>query len=518
MQLKKIILSFCLLISIFANARVSKIQKRYILWPYAYTSLSRYKRQIKLKPGTVINAIANLVYKNENYVKFYRHGKKLYIRQIYTHPIPGNALKILKNLKTNIDHVNINPGNPCIYGFKPGDLIKVPVYQADDHPVYLRKKAALQFFKMAKDAELEGLSIIAHRGYISAKAQAKKYYLNLDIYKKRIYFPKHIDKPVTSNLQTGVTVDITSSNVNYKCEYQFFFSKEYKWLINNSYKYGFFPIGGSRDDFNFKPYRFRFYYNPKYAKIKDEHPKFNLVDIYGIAKLNVKQKGNLNITYFKVHDSETTASHTIKYLYNRYGGRFVDLINTSSLNSRYLILNINGKKYRCDPNRIFTDVGVDKLKRFNSFFEDIDYKPAKKLIRKIRKKILSVLKLNVKTPFIYLHTNNYYSRLSVHYLHRIARRIRNTFEVYYNNDNHPKAFVYVLQKKDFIYFIRKRVNTIRQIKYSGIDDGSLSIYAEKKIPGLSYATVETINEDAKVNKYLSDLVVRYFIKKHKLKY
>ncbi len=516
MRTGKLFLLITILFPLISHARLLKTEKRYVLWPYASLSLKHNKR-VKIKQGAIISVKNSVEKQGVTWLRFYYRGRFLYIKRVYTHPIPHKPLILLNNLKNDIDSVDIGPGNPCIYRFKPKNLIKVPVYHLGNRAVYLRKKAAFSFFKMARDAELEGLSILAYRGFVSAKKQAKKYYKSLNIYEKREYFPDHIAKPVTNNLQTGVCVDVTSSNVNYKCEYQFFFSKEYKWLIKNSHKYGFYPAGGSKDYFDFKPYRFRFYYNEKNAVSKTASPDFKLIDVFGIAKLHVMQKGKLNITYFKIHDSETTAAKTIKYLYNRYGGRYVDLINAKNLNSRYLTLKVRGRKYRCDPNRIFTDVGVDKLKRFNSFFEDIDYAPAKKLIRKIRKSILSVLNLNSRTPFIYVHTNKFYSRLTVYYLHDISRKVNNIFDVYINKALHIKSFVYVLQRQDFKYFSNLGINTIRQKKAKGIDDGSLSIYAEKYVPNLSYATVETINEDAKGNKYLADKVIRYFIKKHGLK-
>lgn len=101
--------------------------------------------------------------------------------------------------------------------------------------ILLEKTTKLNFENLAKDAKNNNLNIIAISGYRSYDYQTNLYnnYLkkdsknNVDTYSAR---PGH------SEHQTGLAIDISNNQVPYT---QFDTTKEYLWLEENSYKYGF---------------------------------------------------------------------------------------------------------------------------------------------------------------------------------------------------------------------------------------------------------------------------------------
>lgn len=99
---------------------------------------------------------------------------------------------------------------------------------------YLRKEANLMFNKMCEDASLLGYKIYAGSSYRSYAYQNELYnnyvlkdsFINAETYSARAGFSEH---------QTGLAVDILNEKWQYLNEEDI----EYKWLIDNSYKYGF---------------------------------------------------------------------------------------------------------------------------------------------------------------------------------------------------------------------------------------------------------------------------------------
>lgn len=514
--MKRIFLLLFLAIASFEWMSGASVDRRYILWKFAALKPERAALTVDVVPGKIIRTISRM-YKDETlWLRFFYPGRGyIYIPEEYTLAVPSSQVKTIHIIENSPDHFDVSPINTLPYHYKPADMQPIPVFSMRNRTVFLRKTAAMAFFRMARDAELEGLHLTAYRGYTSAMEQAKRYYTLLETYRRREYFPFSVEIPTASILQTGLAVDITSVNVNNKCEFNFFFTQEYKWLLENGPRYGFYAYGGSHDDFNFKPYRFRYYYNSKFARPKTAVPSYYIVDLYGIAKLIIKNKYNAKLTYFKVHDEETVAAHTIKYIYNRYGGRMIDLINTSWLNKRNLRIPVNGKSYYIDPNRIFTEAGIKKMRLINRSLEEDDFKIAEALVRKIRDKILRVLKLSPKVPFLYVHTNHFDTVLDIHYLARMSQRGNHVFDIYYNPVYHPKIFTYVIQRADFEYLKKNGITVVLQKWTEGVDDGSLSIYAQNHIPRLTYATIEAMNEDPEALTFIADKTVQYFFQKNR---
>ena len=151
----------------------------------------------------------------------------------------------------------INKNNKLTSDYIPNDLEPINLeYSCKDK--YLRKDAKESFEKMAKQAKLEGYNIIAVSTYRSYDYQ-EKLYNNYVIDKGFTYADLASARPGHSEHQTGLAVDVADLSLDYD---NFENTKEFNWMINNSYKYGFilrypkakFHITG----FKYEPWHYRY--------------------------------------------------------------------------------------------------------------------------------------------------------------------------------------------------------------------------------------------------------------------
>lgn len=117
----------------------------------------------------------------------------------------------------------------------PKKMTKVPSKYLldDDEEIRGVNEAVSMAIKMMDDAEKEGLALKINSGYRSFKEQQEVYDTYLGLYGEK-YVASYVSVPGYSEHQTGYAFDFASKNSK-----TFVNSEEYKWLIKNSYKYGF---------------------------------------------------------------------------------------------------------------------------------------------------------------------------------------------------------------------------------------------------------------------------------------
>ena len=163
----------------------------------------------------------------------------------------------------NID-ILINKNNKINNTYIPNDLEPISLmYSCKDK--LLRYEARIAFENMAKDALKDNMHIIAVSTYRSYEYQEKLY--NNYVEEKGYYYAELCSAhPGHSEHQTGLAVDIADLSLDYD---NFEKTKEFIWMKNNSYKYGFilrypkakFHITG----FKYEPWHYR-YVGPTIAK------------------------------------------------------------------------------------------------------------------------------------------------------------------------------------------------------------------------------------------------------------
>ena len=148
--------------------------------------------------------------------------------------------------------------------FEPDNLVNISTKYASDKDLKCSKVALDAFIEMSNAAEKEGYGIVINSAYRSYQDQVDISNLYLNTYGQS-YVDRFVAKPGYSEHQTGLAFDVGSRTTNV-----FANSKEYKWMLDNSYKYGFIMrFTKAYEDmtgFRNEPWHFR-YVGKKIAKI-----------------------------------------------------------------------------------------------------------------------------------------------------------------------------------------------------------------------------------------------------------
>lgn len=168
----------------------------------------------------------------ERYIKYYEN-EDLNIETILTYVNIGLDNEYYTNV-IDIENqedilVLVNKYHKLKNDYVPSDLQNVSYGYGS-----LKKEAKEAFDKMCEVAKKENITIYGGSGYRSYNHQLNLYnnYVNrdgktsADTYSARAGYSEH---------QTGLAMDIMNANWGYIAKTD----KEYTWLINNSYKYGF---------------------------------------------------------------------------------------------------------------------------------------------------------------------------------------------------------------------------------------------------------------------------------------
>lgn len=117
--------------------------------------------------------------------------------------------------------------------FVPEQLVKIDLEYASEKGLECSKVALDAYKKMNEAASKEGYELVINSAYRSYQDQVELSDEYLKWYGQS-YVDKYVAKPGYSEHQTGLAFDIGSRKVNV-----FSNSKEYQWMLDNAYKYGF---------------------------------------------------------------------------------------------------------------------------------------------------------------------------------------------------------------------------------------------------------------------------------------
>ena len=155
----------------------------------------------------------------------------------------------------------VNKYNKLESDFEPDNLTELT--KCSDSGEYLSKDAKEAYDKLCDASKKAGMSLGVTSSYRSYESQQKVY----DTYLKsngQEYVDKYVATPGYSEHQTGLALDVKSTLSS-----PFKTTKEYKWMINNAYKYGFvlrYPEGLENiTGYNAESWHFR-YVGEKIAK------------------------------------------------------------------------------------------------------------------------------------------------------------------------------------------------------------------------------------------------------------
>ena len=144
----------------------------------------------------------------------------------------NNNVQYINVAKTSdYKYILVNKENRLNSDFKPNTLVKVTRCSLGNF--YLEEDTATAYEYMCLNLIDEGLNISINSAYRSYEEQEKLYNDYLKLYGKS-YVNKYVAVPGCSEHQTGLAIDLESLD----CDI-FKNSKEYSWIKNNAYKYGF---------------------------------------------------------------------------------------------------------------------------------------------------------------------------------------------------------------------------------------------------------------------------------------
>lgn len=217
-------------------AKRKKIQYLEEFYSISYAKLKYYDRYVKYSDETGEDEKTTVLYVNLGMDK-----------DDYSDPVLVNKFSydMLVNKHYSIDKDMVAT-----------DLVKIDKKYTNDEEQFASKKVLDAFIKMYNDASKEGLDLVINSSYRSYNDQEEL----CDQYQKLYgdnYVNKYMAKPGFSEHQTGLSFDIGSRSSNI-----FANSKEYTWMLDNAYKYGFilrFPkkyedITG----FRYEPWHYRY--------------------------------------------------------------------------------------------------------------------------------------------------------------------------------------------------------------------------------------------------------------------
>lgn len=157
---------------------------------------------------------------------------------------------------TSYDFV-VNKNNKLTNDYIPDDLEEVTkMFSLENRK--LRKKAKEEFINMAIDAKKEGFNIILVSAFRDYNYQENLYnYYSQE--KGKSYADMCSARAGHSEHQTGLAIDVADISLDYD---NFESTKEFTWMINNAYKYGFilrYPKGKFHiTGFKYEPWHFRY--------------------------------------------------------------------------------------------------------------------------------------------------------------------------------------------------------------------------------------------------------------------
>ena len=142
----------------------------------------------------------------------------------YVNPVKTSAFSI---------YMLVNKHYKLDEDFVPDDLVEFDQEYCNDDVQEGNREAVVAFKNMYEAAKKEGLGLVINSSYRSYQDQENICNTFKDLYGEG-YVTKYVALPGFSEHQTGLAFDIGSTSSKIFAE-----SKEYEWMKENAYKYGF---------------------------------------------------------------------------------------------------------------------------------------------------------------------------------------------------------------------------------------------------------------------------------------
>lgn len=215
-----------------------------------------------------------------------------------------------------------------------------------------------------------------------------------------------------------------------------------------------------------------------FALLVQGEEKIKIGDRYCTVKFTEEE--NAVVTLISLHDKENTAIEAYKMLPKEIKLNLLELKHNEK--ERNVFFNYNGVNFNFDPNRIFTEKGIDSTLISNN----IGKKITKELIAEVTrfsKQLLSAIKKSKKGEYIIAAHNNNDGKEGkgsvsiLNYSSKDHLDSKDIDEVHLSTSGMDEDdFVLVTQKSDFDFFKSRDVNVALYKTKPTDNDGSMSFY------------------------------------------
>lgn len=239
------------------------------------------KSTSKVRHSFITDAKCLPYYKSNNikrYQDYHKLNNNLSVSDVVTRVNLNLDLPYYTNTKEakylNTFYTLVNKYNYLRDDFVPNNLVEMTTPYSKEG-IYLVEEARDNFYKLVDKAKEEGLTIraiSAYRGYTYQKRLYDKYVEADGVNKADTYSAR----PGFSDHQTGLAIDVDNTTSSFE---NFTNTKEYQWMLDNSYKYGFilrYPSGKeSITTYQFESWHYRYVGLKLAKKIKASNLTFD---------------------------------------------------------------------------------------------------------------------------------------------------------------------------------------------------------------------------------------------------
>lgn len=199
-----------------------------------------------------------------------------------------------------------------------------------------------------------------------------------------------------------------------------------------------------------------------------------------VVPIQVYQCGRPQPTMINVHDDENTSVLAGKAVVAKSGGRIIELAHSGR---RHVAFELQGKTYQFDPNRIFSDAGIQATLNRQGYYSEA----AHEAVKRFAAELVKHFGLDREPAIVALH-NTASGGLSINRyqpnrdLNTAAARVHSSAQ------RSPGDFFYVTDARFFDYLKARDFNVTLQDNATVTDDGSMSVYFGRK--GIPYINIE----------------------------
>ena len=215
-------------------------------------------------------------------------------------------------------------------------------------------------------------------------------------------------------------------------------------------------------------------------------------------QLVVSEREPGGLTYVSLHENERTAVQATRQLIDHQPGRLVEL---RSRGARLVTVWFGTTPHVFDPNRIFTDVGVEKtLRHYGSYSREVQ-----SAIGPLRQAILAWLPTGGAQPLIAVHNNRAGTYSIAQY--RAGGAYSTDAELVFEAPGHSPGDFFLVTDRSWFERLRQASFSVVLQSRMPTDDGSLSVWFQQR--GLPYVNVEArfgvVEEQYRMLRAVTDL-------------